>query len=92
MKETTLYFGIDCEPGTPRPDTHAKVVFDRLGIEPVEPYNKFFGAWEWNVPCTREQYDSLFAGEAKWMKATMNNLYESGRIRGAQWNFIGGDE
>ena len=35
-----IYFGIDCAPGGIRPNTHAERVFEKLGINPIEAYNK----------------------------------------------------
>lgn len=44
-----IYFGIDCAPGGIRPNTYAERVFEKLGINSIEAYNKCFGAWEWEV-------------------------------------------
>ena len=84
----TIDFGIDCAPGSPRPDTFAGSVFEYLGVEYHEPYNKFFGAWEWNVDVnmTDKEWDTF----DKWMKEKMDNLYENGRIRGARWQKVTG--
>lgn len=77
-----IYFGIDCAPGTPRPDVRAKSVFERLGVEPIEPYNKFFGAWQWNVQVA-DDFD--FENFSAWIKEYTEWLYEEGLIRGAEW-------
>lgn len=80
-----IYFGIDCAPCSPRPDTYAKLVFDKLGVEPIAAYNKMFGAWEWEVVVDN---DFDFQEFNSWMKSTMDKLYNSGYIRGAQWNKV----
>lgn len=78
-----VYFGIDCAPATPRPDIYAVKVFEKLSVEPIEPYNKFFGAWEWSVEVTDDfNWDNF----KDWIKGYMDNLYEKGYIRGAQWD------
>ena len=80
-----IYFGIDCAPGGIRPNTYAERVFEKLGINPIEAYNKCFGAWEWEV-----DVDDNFDYESfkMWMKAEMDELYKAGRIRDAQWDKV----
>lgn len=80
-----IYFGIDCYPGGVRPDEYAKRVFEKLGVEPTEAYSKLFGAWEWEVTVND---DFNYEGFRTWMKTEMDSLYETGRIRGAQWDKI----
>ena len=80
-----IYFGIDCAPGTPRPEIYAKRVFEKLGVESVTPYSKCFGAWEWNIELD-DTFD--FDSFSSWMKSEMDRLYNTGNIRGAQWGKI----
>lgn len=79
-----LKLGIDCEPGTPRPELYARTVFTKLETAYIEPYSKLFGAWEWLIPCTKEQWEATLP----WLKPHLQELYEQGRIRGAMWEFI----
>ena len=76
-----ISFGVDCYPGSPRPDAYAKKVFEYLGLEYINPYSMVFGAWEWEVSIDEDKYHDF----DKWMRETMDALYESGRIRGARW-------
>lgn len=80
-----IYFGIDCAPGSIRPDVYAERVFDKLGVEPIEAYSKLFGVWEWKVTVS-EDFD--YEDFKKWMKTEMDRLYEMGYIRGAQWDKV----
>lgn len=80
-----IYFGIDCAPGAIRPDVYASGVFKKLGVSPVEPYSKLFGAWEWQVTVDDEFNFKEFNS---WMKQEMDTLYAKGSIRGAQWDTI----
>lgn len=80
-----IYFGIDCAPGTPRPNVYAERVFEKLGVESVDAYSKVFGAWEWQVEVD-DNFD--FDDFKSWMKNEMDKLYNSGNIRGAQWDKI----
>lgn len=78
-----LELGIDCAPGAPRPNVRAAIVFDKLNMPAIEPYNKIFGAWSWSIPCTDTEYATL----KPWLKETMDKMYDSGKIRGAQWSW-----
>lgn len=84
-----IYFGIDCAPGSIRPSTYAERVFEKLRVDPIEAYSKLFGAWEWEVDVDDNfDYESFKI----WMKTEMDELYNTGRIRGAQWDKVEGEK
>lgn len=83
-----MTLGIDCAPGTPRPDRYARIVFDKLKIEYNEPISKCFGAWTWEIDVESDKYTAI----KPWLKEYMNELVHKGSIRGAQWDFTGEDE
>ena len=78
-----MYLVIDCAPGSPRPDVFAQEVFNRLGMEPVNTDSRIFGAWTWRFPVDEDKYNEVIKD---WIKQYMNDLYSSGRIRGAEWS------
>lgn len=77
-----VVIGIDCPPASPRPNIYIEQVVKHLGITEIDkPDSMTFGAWTWR-----------FKGisESKWMQCKdavikeCQELYNSGRIRGAQ--------
>lgn len=79
-------FGIDCDPYQQRPNVYAEAVFEKVGIEPVEPECKLFGAWSWSLLIVNSK---LNADElSDWIKEYMTGLYVSDKIRGTEWNVL----
>lgn len=76
-----FYFGIDCDPFQQRPDTYAMVVFDKIGLNYFEPKSKVFGAWSWKV--NKEMTAMEWKELDSFMEKHFNELYDSGKIRGA---------
>ena len=56
----TMY--IDCEPGMPRPDVYAKVIFQNILKRPYQEDNcRLFGCWTWeNVEMTEKERKEAF--------------------------------
>lgn len=79
----TVNVGIDCAPGSPRPDSYIGKVFEKFGVTPSEPISKCFGAWTWEFESTEQTYRD----NKVWLKEYMDGLYNSGRIRGAEWGW-----
>lgn len=77
-------FGIDCDPYQERPSVYAKDIFEKAGLEYIEPVSKLFGAWTWRIK------KNMTNDEWKELKEFMNNhfieLYEGGKIRGSVFN------
>ena len=73
---------LDCAPGGPRPGDLLPGILAGTGIVLGAPISKFFGAWTWAVPADQvalyRQHESLI-GER------ITELYNSGRIRYADW-------
>lgn len=85
-KETEeFYIGIDCAPGTPRPDQYIQKLCDIVHAKEVtSPYSKSFGAWSWKVLIPK----GMFAIKKKEFKKQADELYTKGRIRGAVWGLV----
>lgn len=79
-----VMIGIDCEPGSPRPDTFIKNAVDLIKSDVIieEPVNKFFGAWTWNIAGIS---DEEYTQAKPRLEEYFDRLYMSGRIRGAEW-------
>lgn len=78
----TLVLGIDCAPGTPRPDVYIQSLGNCFGIntENTHPVSQAFGAWSWEFSLQKEQFK---AGIETCIN-TAEELYHSGKIRGAE--------
>lgn len=91
-EEVTLYIGIDCEPGPIRPDDILETLMAGINIAGVnlnaEPTAKWFGAWKWTWLVEREDYKKH---EAE-IKSRLNQLFNNGYIRGAEWGILEDDE
>ena len=86
MSTTTIKrIGIDCYPGSPRPDTHIGPVVSGTPIEelpevqPGAEVSKLFGAWMWEFPCDDATWDEI----RDTIQCRISQLYEKGQIRGA---------
>lgn len=77
-------FGIDCGPGMPRSNVYAEMIFDRLGIEPIPPYSKLFGAWKWKVEVYNYNYQ--YKSKEQMGMANKGDINSYKNLREAMFN------
>lgn len=82
---TTHYtIEIDCAPGNPRPGDYLPFILEGTGVEldPENPAMKLFGCWTWIIP---ESQESNYEQHRDLIKARIQELYHSGKIRYGSW-------
>lgn len=87
-KVGTLYVGIDCAPGAPRPDQYIQFFEEMFGVKFGATASRLFGAWQWYVEITDPtKGKDFYESKEQEIKQHMDDLYAQGRIRGAEWDW-----
>jgi hypothetical protein len=84
MAQEQRHLVIDCDPMSPRPNTHLKGLFEgtHLSEESLELINQSFGEWTWAVkPEAAAEYERRRNVIAERLK----QLYARGLIRYGRW-------
>jgi hypothetical protein len=89
MSLKTLEIGIDCEPGSIRPEAYISSVVKPLNIKEIpETSSRFFGAWIWHFKVDEDKYEEV----KEEIRNIIRGLNSSGMIRGAQWGILEDDD